>query len=212
MRRIDTAFKNLELIAFAFDAVLCNDHYYNALQGKYQQVLDYIEEKILSSNSDIVNKWKRGEKSSEEINKQIAGETGIDFSDLNLLFEEGLKSMKIDEDLLEFIMNIKSRVKTVLLTDNIDVFDTIIVPYKKLDTIFSLIINSSNFGCRKYERQGFLFDIALNRMNHKNYKTALLVDNSDKSCAAFKRKGGYAYRYHDKDSFMNWAGKNISSG
>jgi FMN phosphatase YigB (HAD superfamily) len=198
-------------VIFDFDGVLCQDYFYTTVKGKYEHVRNFIEENVFGDNKELVDEWMRGEKSSREINMYIARETNIDYLLLENLFKESVKKMKIDHDLLEFARRLKSSgLKIALVTNNMDVFNDITIPHNKLNLTFPAIVNSCNFGCLKHEKSGLLFDVVLKKIQHKEFESTLLIDDSDKACEMFKNKGGQAYKFINKDCFLNWSKNNIT--
>lgn len=197
-------------VIFDFDGVLCQDYFYTTVKGKYKHVRNFIEKKIFGYNKELVDEWMRGEKSSRDINMYIAKETDIDYRLLSKLFKESVKKMEIDHDLLQYAKRLKTcGLKIALVTNNMDVFNEITIPHKKLDSTFPAIVNSCDFGCLKHEKNGLLFVVVLERIQHKEFGSTLLIDDSDKACDMFKSKGGQVYKFTNKNYFFKWAKNNI---
>lgn len=196
---------------FDFDGVLCTDRYYTTLLPEYPGVLEWIGAHVFSGEK-YCDRWMRGEYTYRQINAVIAEETGISLEQLDELFISSVKQMKVNPVLIKFAKEfLKRHIKTALVTNNMDVFNEITVPEKKLNRIFPVIVNSYDFKLMKHDENGKLFDIALNRLGLSSYSGVLLIDDVKAYCDIFKDKGGEAFHYVNQQGFEQWANKLISS-
>lgn len=69
-----------------------------------------------------------------------------------------------------------------------DCFTSITISHHKLDEIFPHIINSSDYGILKQEENGKLFDIAMDKVGCREYKSTLLIDDSQTARDTFEKK------------------------
>jgi FMN phosphatase YigB (HAD superfamily) len=147
----------------------------------------------------------RGEFTWRQINDIIAEATGIHPGILNELFITSVRRMKVNITLIQFAEKLKNKgIKIALVTNNMDVFNEITVPEKRLDKVFPVIINSYDHKLMKQDENGMLFDISLRRLGLESYQGVLLIDDSVTYCEIFKEKSGLAYQYSNQKDFESW--------
>lgn len=199
-----------QTILFDFDGVLCKDYFYNNLLELYPDVYSFIQTKIFWGESDLPHKWMRNELGKNDINTYISNQTGIDYIILTSLFEESVRRMRINENLLMIAKELKNQWKNIaLVTNNMDVFNEITIEHNHLNDIFPLIINSCDYGMMKHEQDWKLFDITMEKIWCNDYGTSLLIDDSKMARSAFEQKWGNTFAYSDFDEFYDWAKKNL---
>ncbi len=196
--------------AFDFDGVLSGDYFYANLKETYPEVHRFIQEKVFSSESGMVDRWMRGQLTSDQVNEFISKNTEIDFNELSKLFIESVKAMRLESRLISLAEKLKEgSCKIALVTNNMDVFNKITVAHHQLGRIFPVIVNSFDYGVMKHEENGKLFDIAMSQLGNNSYEDALLIDDSAKARNMFEQKGGSTYAYENYPDFINWANKNL---
>lgn len=197
-------------VIFDFDGVLCRDYFYTNLKTSYPEVSDFINTKIFIKGGDVPNKWMQGELTTDDVNKIISNNTGIDFDELSNLFIESVNAMRVDNRLLNLAKTVLSRGgKVALVTNNMDVFNTITIKNYNLDKIFPVIINSSDYGIMKHDDGGRLFDIAMEKLDESNYDDALLIDDSNNARTTFESKGGATFPFENYEQFEPWMQENL---
>jgi FMN phosphatase YigB (HAD superfamily) len=202
--------KKLEAVFFDFDGVLCTDYFYTTLQEEYPDVLEFVNQEIFRGERKYSDRWMRGEFVYDDINKMISSATGIKLEKLTKLFIESIKLMKINKELLELAQSLKqSGVQIALVTNNMDIFNEVTIPYNSFDKVFPVIINSSDHGAMKHEQNGKLFDIALQQLGLDSLNNILLIDDSEKACKMFESKGGMTYLFSDIKDFRAWSKINL---
>jgi len=198
----------IKTVFFDFDGVLSKDYFYTNLKDVYPEVYRFIQKTVFGKQSKMPDKWMRGELTSNEVNRFISINTGLDFTKLSKLFIESVKAMRIEKPLVDLAVSLKDNLfQTALITNNMDVFDKITKHRHQLDSTFPVIVNSFNYGVLKHEENGKLFDIAMYKLKIRDYKNALLIDNSAKARKMFEQKGGSTFAYTDYPSFKKWADK-----
>ena len=80
----------------------------------------------------------------------------------------------------------------ILVTDNMDCFTRFIAPALGLEKIFDKIINSSDLGYLKTEREGETF-LACSRALHIPMNRTFLIDDSSETCEFFNSLGGRSF-------------------
>lgn len=186
---------NYRAILFDFDGVLCRDRFYEkALLPNHAVVYDWLQTHIFS-NKELVRQWMRGEVTSDTINKLIAKNIGIDFINLVALYNQSIKMMRLDEEVMNLAAKLKLAGKKIaIVTDNMDVFSQITVSNHKLNALFDVVINSADHGLLKKDDSGALFDIALAALGEKIEKS-LMIDDSDTTIDLYRQKGGQGFVY-----------------
>lgn len=186
---------NLKAILFDFDGVLCHDKFYEkTLLPEYAPVYDWLQSNIFG-DKELVKKWMRNEVSTEAINRLIAENTGIGFESLTKLFEDSVRQMELNLEIMKLAEDAKlSGKKIAIVTDNMEIFSRITVPHHGLDSIFDFIINSADQGCLKKDAASELFDIVQKNLQI-DYRDCLLIDDSAGNIDLFKQKGGQGHVY-----------------
>jgi len=190
-----------ETILFDFDGVLCKDRFYaSTLLPEHEEVSDWIQKNVFSkggSHNELVRPWMKGERTSDDINRVISENTGIKYEDLKSLYEESIRQMRLDENVLMLAKELKEKgIKIGIVTDNMDVFSQITVPHKKLTGLFNVIVNSADYGKLKNENEGELFDIALRALDEK-IGSSLMIDDAERTIELYWKKGGRGFLYKD---------------
>ena len=133
------------------------------------------------------NSWMRGQTVSEEVIREVADKTGIDYS---LAFEEFVHSsgsMPIKStSVLDIIQQIRDKqVPVIIATDNTDAFSRWTVPGLQLRHHFDGILNSFDIRARKPDSGKFgeslFFNPYWSAHNLAPNQTALLDDSPDKN-------------------------------
>lgn len=195
-----------QTILFDFDGVLCFDHFYvSALKLEHKDVLAWISKNIFEGNRELVDRWMRGEISSTQVNEKIATATGIDINLLNRLFVKSVEDMKVDENLLSFIQGLRGGgIKVGLVTDNMDVFSTVVRMKHQLDAKFDTVVNSADHGFLKKELNGKLLETTLKELGESDISKSLIVDNQAEVVHLYKQKGGSGFLYNEYNEFKDW--------
>ncbi len=182
-----------------FDGTLCFDRFWRSLEPEF---LAQIQGTLFQRNK-IVVEWMRGEHTSEEINKKLAPELGVEYDYLWNIFVDDCKNMRVDTIVLEKINNLRENFTTILMTDNMDCFDRFTVPALRLNLYFDMIVNSYNEKVLKNDNEGALFKNYLKEFN-SDVRASYLIDNSEKTCALFQRLGGQAFFVTAEKPLSHW--------
>lgn len=195
-----------------FDGVWSKDFFYKSFTKDYPQVWNFIQTKVWGPGGDgKVDKWMRAELNTNDINMFISHGTGMDFNVLNKKFLDDVALMEIEMRHIPIVRELKKKgVKVGMISNNMDVFDTITRPRLKLDELFDGKVFSS-FAYKKMKANG-LFEIAMQSMENTSFSNTLLIDDSVRARTAFENKGGQTYAYTTFEDFQTWANKNLLSG
>jgi FMN phosphatase YigB (HAD superfamily) len=199
-------------ILFDFDGVLCKDYFYSNLKDSHPEVYKFINESIFGKDSNILNKWMRAEMTADDVNKYISEKTKIDFNHLSDLFVKSVKAMKVDNRLIDLAKTLASNGRKVaLVTNNVDVFNSITIKNHNLNEVFPVIINSFDYGVMKHDKNGRLFEITLEKLGESDFSDTLLIDDSSAVRAAFESRGGTIFPFETFEDFEPWMNKNLLS-
>ncbi len=198
--------ERFKTIFWDFDGVWSKDVFYKSFMTIHPHIWDFIQTKVWGPEGEgRVEKWMRGDLTMDDINRHISAGTGMDFDVLTQTFLEDVARMQIETRHIPIIRNLKKRgIKVGMITNNMDVFNTITLPKLKLDELFNGVFNS--FTYKKLKAEG-LFDIAMQSLGNIDYNLALLIDDSPRARVAFELKGGHTYAYSTFEDFQIWADK-----
>jgi len=203
-------------VIFDYDGVLGRDRFYANIRETHPEVYQFINTKIFSGKSDILAQWMRNKLTSVDVNKYIGDKTGIDYDLLYKKFIESAYNIKADERILKIALRLKRQgVKIAIVSDNMDVFTSMEVKNQSLGKVFSVIVNSADYGLLKKDDEGKLFDIAMQKIWNSRvdcdtyYKETLLIDNSQNKLEIFKEKRGKIFLYNSFEEFENWSRINL---
>lgn len=182
------------MVLFDFDGVLSKSRFYTTI--KDNKLKEKVRNKIFSKDYwPIVSDWMRGKLSYQQIHRDIAPELNIQSQLLDQELINSAKLVKIDKNLVRFALELKkNHVKTAIFTDNMDVFDQIIVKHNNLDRLFDLIISSSAYGALKTDNSGELLKKVIKEQDLRP-EEVLLVDDSENIGKIMKSIGGSFYLF-----------------
>lgn len=201
--------KELKAILFDFDGVLSKGRFYSTISDKDQKIKDAIVQNIFSKEAwDVVQTWMRGEKSFEEIHEMFAEKIGTDVDFLNKSLIESILAMKLNDELLNFAKYMRSQgVKVAIFTDNMDIFDRVLVPYNNLKNKFDFVFSSSEYKKLKLDNEAEFLKQVMEEMGVKPAQT-LFLDDSPKIGVFMEKFGGHFYLYEDYyngfNKFIQW--------
>jgi FMN phosphatase YigB (HAD superfamily) len=196
--------EQFKTVFWDFDGVWSKDVFYKSLIKTHPHVWEFIQTQVWGSG---VEKWMRGELTMDDINRHISNGTGLDFDVITKTFLEDVAQMKIETRHTPIVQALKKQgVSVGMITNNMDVFNTVTRPRLKLDDLFDGVFDS--FSYKKMKAEG-LFDIAMQSLGSTDYSVALLIDDSPRARDAFEVKGGNTYAYSTFEDFKAWANKNL---
>ncbi len=144
----------IKAVIFDFDGVLCHDRFYEEmLLPQYQELYNWIQDNIFGNNN-LFYQWMRNEVNTNDINKIIAKGTGHKEEFLKDVLLKSLEAIRLDEKMFNLAKELKKLhgKKIAIITDNMDVFSSVITKQHKLNEIFDPVINSADYGCLKFEK------------------------------------------------------------
>lgn len=186
-----------------FDGTICHDRFWRSLPNNENTL---IQDFLFTGKNSIIVDWMRGAYTSEEINKLVANETGLDYEYLWNTFTEDCKTMRVSLEVLDFINQLRSKFHVVLITGNMDCFSRFTSPSLQLNKYFDVIVNSSDEKQLKTDEDGASFL----KYVRGEIGDAILIEDSEKSCQTFKNIGGKPYQIKQPSDIFTYL-KSVSS-
>jgi len=193
----------LKYILFDFDGVLSNGRFYSTISESHPDIYSKIYKRLFTNESwEFIKVWMNGGMTYKEMHGILADEVGVTVEFLNKSLIDSVLLMKMNEELLLFAKEIRSKgVITSIFTDNMDIFEQIFVPHNDLESKFDYVFSS--FSCKKLKMDNnakFLKDV-LSELN-ASAENVLFIDDSPEIGIFMEKLGGHFYLYHDyKDGF-----------
>ncbi len=197
------------LILFDFDGVLSSSRFYASIAGAHCDLHRRLIAELFGPDGwPRVAAWMRGHLSYQQIHEQIAPDLGVEPGWLDTVLVESVKAMTVNAGLLRFAAAVqKQGVKTAVFTDNMDVFEQVLVPHARLDDHFDYVFSSSTFGALKLDEGEEFFQQALREAGVLN-QPFLFLDDSPKIRELTEKLGGTFYHYADFQTglyaFTDW--------
>ena len=95
-----------------------------------------------------------------------------------------------------------TKMRSVLVTANMDVFSEVIVKSHGLNRLFDVIVNSADVGT--YDKT-ILWPMAFELVGSGiSYSNSLLIEDDQKNTTTFLEQGGIAYQYIGEREFSEW--------
>jgi len=169
-----------------FDGVLSHDKYWRSLlPEKYQEVQEFL----FGNDKSIVNAWMRGRHTAEEVNQLVSEHIGIPFESLWGLFVQDCQTIRVSQEVLKRLSDLRDRYTVILITGNMDSFNRFTRSALRLDDYFDLISNSFDEGMTKTDEGGVLFLKYANKYEI-SLENCLIFDDSQNVCKTFSDLGG----------------------
>ncbi len=152
-----------------------------------------IADVLFKSKGDLVNRWMKGEKKSEDISKIVQDKIGKDQKYVLEKLEKGCREMSFAiPDIAVHISKIRQLgIGVGIATDNMDTFLRFTAPELKLNGVFDEILVSSETGFLKSEVEGGNIKFFEKFISDKKikYQDIVLIDDSQKISEIYKPFG-----------------------
>lgn len=169
-----------------FDGTLCHDRFWRSLPAaQYEKVQSFL----FGEDKTHVQEWMLGKRTAEEINELLADHLGVPFQKLWDIFVQDTRSMKVSQESLNVIKNLRDKYTTILITVNMDSFSRFTVPALRLNDYFDAISNSYDEGLFKSDNDGEVFRKYIHTYQAP-VESSILIDDSPSACATFLSLGG----------------------
>ncbi len=198
--------RRIKCVVFDFGFTFSPDFYFKISPPETPKWHEIIHEHIFSDPS-ITIPWMKGELTSRDVAGIIGRYVPLDTETIFSTMEEGCKALAFNPSVWLFALKLRlTGRKIALVTDNMDVFTNVVVPAHKLDRIFDVIVNSSDF--HEIDKE-FLWPIAFERLDEGiGYSNSLLIEDGETEPGKFRKLGGSAYRFTTDKVFSKWVGSN----
>jgi FMN phosphatase YigB (HAD superfamily) len=209
----------IRLILSDFDGVLSNvdrdftkSGYYTTIRQENPKLAKNIEDFLFKSDNHITKDWMRGKISYRDLNSLMAYKFDSNFDYLNQELVKSVKKMKLNSELMDFyhILRQKYQIKVSIMSDNMDIFSEISIPYFKLDEKFDKVYNSSDLKQMKKDNNWDLPKNIAKEFGLK-YEEILVVDDWEELTDELKKFGFHTFLYNDttRNNFENWFSNNF---
>jgi FMN phosphatase YigB (HAD superfamily) len=169
-----------------FDGTLCHDRFWRSLPAEqYEQVQRFL----FGEDKTHVQEWMLGKRTAEEINELLAKHLNVPFQELWNVFVQDTSSMKVSQESLNAIKNLRDKYITILVTVNMDSFSRFTVPALQLNDYFDAISNSYDERLFKSDNDGEVFRKYIHAYQAP-VASSVLIDDSPSACATFSSLGG----------------------
>ncbi len=174
-----------------FDRTICFDRFWRSLPS---EELSKVQSFLFVDNRKLFGEWMRGESTSEEINRFVADNCGLDYEYLWKIFVKDCESMRVDISILEKLNGLRDAYEVILMTNNMDCFDRFTLPKLHLNNYFDKIINSYDQKRLKQDDSGLLFKEYCDEVSR-----AYLIDDSPIVCDVFIEIGGTSLQITEEE-------------
>ena len=199
---LDLDLTAIRCVVFDFGFTLSSDVYFTLAPDGYPHWRDLIQQHIFEHQA-LVNAWMTGDLQLVDIARIVAQHVALPLALIIETMERGCSTMHFNPAVWEFACAQRAQGrKTALVTANMDVFSTVVIPAHGLDRVFDVILNTSDY---RELRKELLWDRAFKLLGDDlHYATSLLVEDGPKEPALFRARGGYAYQYENDERFRAW--------
>jgi FMN phosphatase YigB (HAD superfamily) len=165
----------------------------------YHSVFEPIQQVLLAESSDVINRWMRGQLTSETVVRHLGEALHCN---PDILLKELIVSCQnmrlMSESSLNLISELrKTGVKVVIATDNMDTFHRWTIPSLRLANHFDAILSSFELGALKGDTDATgsnLFFTHYLKSNDIGQGESLLLDDSNQIFGDTIRRCGIDYQ------------------
>jgi len=196
----------LRCIVFDWGGTLSPDLYFNVTPPGYAHWRDTIQARIFDREK-IVGRWMAGGLTMADIARELQSAIDLDIPTILHYMMIGCRNLAINRAVWDFAMSQRRAGRaTVLVTGNVDLFDSVVIPDHQLTRLFDVIVSSHNHRTTDKE---ILWPIAFDGVSPEiGYHNSLLIEDSPSNVARFRENGGGAHRYTDDGAFQAWLRSN----
>lgn len=196
----------LRCIVFDWGGTLSPDLYFNVTPPGCPRWRDTIQARIFN-HEEIVGPWMAGNLTMADIARELQSEIDLGIPTILRYMEIGCRNLAINKAVWDFaVMQREIGRATVLVTGNVEIFDSVVIPDHQLTQLFDVIVNSHNHNTSDKE---ILWPIAFEGVSPEiGYDNSLLIEDSAFNVARFRARGGIAHQYTDDAAFRSWLRSN----
>ena len=193
--------QTISSVIFDFDGTLCFGRYFEPLGP---DSLDAIGALIFGdSSAQWADLWMKGDLTCQHVASYLSEHLPESKEDIMSALRQGCSSMMFNPVVHGFALEQREAGrKTALVTANMDVFYEVVVPAHELDSVFDLVLNTSD---HRTLDKSILWRKALGAFDPEfSFATSVLIDDSPRMISLFRSLGGHAYQYEGDPAFQAW--------
>ena len=192
----------IRCVVFDYGFTLSSAYYFNVTPPECPRWHALIQAHIFGRPA-LVDEWMAGRHTLADMARRLAPHVGMEVPEIVRAMEAGCRRLAFNRAVLDFALAQRpAGRKTALVTGNMDVFNSVVVPAHGLDRVFDVILNTYDYG--ELDKR-VLWPIAFKRLGPGiGYANSLLIEDSPNAVEQFRAAGGYAYRYRGDESFLDW--------
>ncbi len=186
---------------FDFDGTLCSGRYFASLG---EDALDAIDKLVFGDNSgQWADPWMRGDLTSQDIASYLSKHLPESRDGILSALREGCSCMTLNPAVYDFALQQREGCrKTALVTANMDIFTEVIVPAHNLETVFDVVLSTSN---HRTLDKSILWRKALSAFGTGfSFASTVLIEDSPRMISLFESLGGYVHKYQGDQAFRAW--------
>lgn len=193
--------QTINSIIFDFDGTLCSGRYFEPLGAESLAAIGRLV--FGESSCDWADPWMKGDLTSQDIAAHLSKHLPDSRQKILSALRQGCSRMTFNPAVHAFAMaQREGGRRTALVTANMDVFTEVVVPSHGLDSLFDLVLNTSD---HRTLDKSILWRKALGTFGSEcSFATTLLIDDSPRMTSMFKSLGGHAYQYEGDTAFTAW--------
>ena len=193
--------ENIQCFVFDFGFTLSSQHYFTVCPPECPEWIEHFQHHIFSGESSVFDRWMEGVIDAEDVAGMMAPIVGMSDRDVLAYMKRGCLNLSTNSAVARLADASRRMGKhTILVTGNIDLFDSVIVPDLDLTSKFDVIINSSR--SRSVLKQE-LWDEAFELLGEGvSYPNSFLIEDSRKNVELFRAAGGQAHHYRDDETLV----------
>lgn len=185
----------MKAILFDFDGVLTIDKYGSDSILRYlgentDAPIDVLKREYYKINRGLLN----GEYTHKDVWSDYCKNVGYDI-DFQILVDSFINT-PLDWDMLSLVLELKTKYKIGMITDNKVDRITEILKYHNLTDLFDVVTISAECKCGKNDRK--IFDLTLESLNVKP-NDCVFIDNSEKNLVVPQELGIHTILFDDEN-------------
>lgn len=197
--------RRIRCVVFDFGFTLSSDHYFRTGPDGCPEWCEVIQRHVFGSQP-VVEAWMRGDLRLADIAAIVGHHVDLPQREIVAAMERGCVEIGFNPAVWGFACAQRAQGrKTALVTANMDIFTSIIVPAFQLDHVFDVILNTADCG---HLRKELLWDRAFAQLGEGiGYRSSLLIEDGEREPALFRERGGVAHQYEGESAFQRWLGE-----
>jgi len=193
---------SIKCVVFDFGFTLCSDPYFKIAPAEYPSLRGVIQEHVFQEPS-IVKPWMEEKLAIKDIDRVVLNHIPMDVPSIISLMEKDCLDLQFNQAVRDLAVAQKTAHRKIAqVTDNMDIFSSMVVPCHQLGYLFDVIVNSFDYGEINKEK---LWSIAFERLgNGIGYPNSfLIIDGGNNTPVMFRALGGLPFPYSTDEIFLS---------